>query len=165
MRVTRWTPLIMLPLAACINLFGSGTRTVGQQPSTVVPKAADVFRQFSIPVERADEIFGEVESGRFAVWEGWGGEPLENRVACSGIEDLRLAGPDSVMLEVVLEADRRPKGGLRGGMQTEVRLRGLGTAYFADGRTGCRLTRDFADRVLTAVTGPAGFDQIVELEG
>ena len=77
-------------------------------PATVIANARDAFRRFSIPIERADELFGVIESGRFAVWDGWGGEPLENRVACAGADAHTSVIPDSVTPDIELEADRRP---------------------------------------------------------
>ncbi|HEX7118652.1 MAG TPA: hypothetical protein VF212_07695 [Longimicrobiales bacterium] len=139
-----------------------------------VRAGAAAFRDFDVPVLWTDPVDGRVVSGRFEVEASWGGEPVTERVYCGSEDGQPRAGEGVIVLEVELKA--RPsrvrdgavpvstvphtiptygRTGVAGGaghVATRVAIASRGTLTDADGdKHGCRLTPEFAERIMQAI--------------
>lgn len=136
---------------------GATPRTVTASVQQAAHAAQAALRQYDIPVREFRPTDGLVQSGTFEVERFWAGEPVRTRVDCGASEvDRQRLAYEPITLNVDVQV---LPGGPVPGVQTRearsvVQLRSTGQL----GPTGprCRLSREFAGRILDSIEAMAG---------
>lgn len=155
---------ILFPAACAVSLMPPTARTY-DRPETVLLRAEDVFRAYSIPVVEVDRARFRVRSDTFLVRQVWPRDSIQSRVHCGvGAVGTPISRDAEIELQVEASASasRRERGNER--TYTRVRMESSGEVVGIGGRDDpdvvgetCRLSREFAQEMLDRIAGtPVG---------
>lgn len=153
----RFLPVLAVSLVSCVSFAPGTIRTMTVPPEVILHNTVRAFEQFRIPVALADERSGRVSSGTFEVGSEWGGEPIENRVTCQ-----TPAGSPDVPLAAITRLNFDVRIGFKeikdlSNAETDVALRATAERRSETQKFKCRITDEFAQRLLRAIDSYASF--------